>query len=257
MTQNRIVFGNRQDWYQHIVTKLSCSNVPVPELLNITHATNSDIVIPIDLSDYEILRANTLFLKKSLFPSSDCVQICNDKKLFREWFVKHFSDDYLPSKNKKSQFSIAKPRIGLAGQGSFLIENSNLEKIANIELNSQYCLEDYIPGSAEFSYHLLFDQDQIIFSAKASFEHKSEVYIHGSDYHDYSTSLETMIEVPEIFYQLLSKLNYSGTACIDYKIDETGQIKILEINPRMGWSLIQCINPYIDAYTNHIKNKYS
>jgi phosphoribosylaminoimidazole carboxylase (NCAIR synthetase) len=255
MSETKIVFGNREDWFQHIKTRLSCGNELLPELLNISHATNSDIVIPIDLPDYEILRANKLFSNKSLFPSSDCVRVCNDKKLFREWFLTHFSENYLPSKNKQSHFSIAKPRIGLAGQGSFLIDNTNLSEIAKVESNQQYCLENYLPGKEEFSFHLLFDQGKIIFSAKASFVHKAEFYIHGSDNYDCSTSVEICDAIPEIFCQLLSKLNYSGTVCIDYKIDQTGQLKILEVNPRMGWSLIHCINSYVDAYIGYITKK--
>jgi predicted ATP-grasp superfamily ATP-dependent carboligase len=194
-----------------------------------------------------------LFANKAIFPSVDCVRICNDKQLFREWFLGHFPEKYLTSKNKLSQFSIAKPRIGCAGQGSFLIENSNLAEITKIDSNPEYCLEDYIPGSEEFSFHLLIDQSEIIFSAKASFVHDHDIYIHGNNYRACTALVEICNEVPEIFHQILLKLNYSGTVCIDYKIDETGQIKILEVNPRMGWSLIHCINAYVNAYTNHVK----
>jgi hypothetical protein len=253
MSRAKIVFGNRPDWFEHIVTRLSGDNEPSTELLNSAHATSPYVFIPIDLPDYEILRANTMFANKAIFPSVECVRICNDKQLFREWFLSHFSEKYLTSKNKLSQFSIAKPRISFAGQGSFLIENSNLVELTKIDSNQEYCLENYIPGSEEFSFHLLFDQGEIIFSAKASFVHSRGVYIHGSNYHECTTLVEICNHTPEIFHQLLKKLNYSGTVCIDYKIDETGQIKILEVNPRMGWSLIHCINAYVNAYTNHIK----
>ena len=253
MYKTSVVFGNRPDWYQHISTRLSNEYKPSLELLNSSHATSTGIVIPIDLPDYEILRGNVLFLNKALFPSSECVRICNDKELFREWFLTYFPENYLPSRNKQSQFSIVKPRIGFAGQGSFLIENSNLAEIEKINSNPKYCIENYIPGSEEFSFHLLFDQGEIIFSAKACFVHSCGVYIHGSDYHDCTTLVEICNEIPKIFYDLLLKLNYSGTVCIDYKIDEAGETKILEVNPRMGWSLLHCIDAYVNAYSNYLK----
>ena len=177
--------------------------------------------------------------------------------MFRDWFLTHFDDCYLPTKTKKSKFSIAKPRTGESGVGSSLIEISDLQAIAAVESNAAMCLEDYIAGSKEFAFHILFDQGSCLYSAKATHHHKSTVYIQGSNRIPPSTVIETATEIPLIFIELLRKLNYSGTACIDYKIDDTGQIRILEVNPRIGFSLISEIDSYISAYAKRVLNHAS
>ena len=243
-----VVFGNRPDWVELIVPKLSRAFNASPELLNPSLTASAEMIVPLDLSDYDILRANSSLLKRALIPSAESVSLCHDKQLFRDWFLTHFDHCYLPTKTKKSKFSIAKPRISESGVGSSLIESSDLQAIAAIESNSAMCLEDYISGSKEFACHILFDQGQSVFSAEATHLHASAVYIQGSHRSPPRTSIQTCIDIPPIFIKLLSQLNYCGAVCIDYKLDETGQIKILEVNPRIGFSLISEIDAYLAAY---------
>jgi carbamoylphosphate synthase large subunit len=250
-----IVLGNRPDWVELIVPRLGAGFKVNDELLHALLTAGAEVIAPLDLSDYDVLRANSTFLKKALIPSAKSVRLCNDKQLFRDWFLTHFDHSYLPLKTKKSKFSIAKPRIGVSGVGSRLIESTDLQAIAAVESNSAMCLEDYIFGSKEFAFHILFDQDKSLYAAKATHLHKSAVYIQGSNRSPPTTFIETCTEIPPIFIELLRKLNYSGTACIDYKFDETGQIKILEVNPRIGFSLISEIDSYMFAYANHVLNR--
>ncbi len=252
-----IILGNRPDWVELIVPKLGSAFKASHELLRSSITTGAEVIVPLCLCDYEVLRSNSTFLKKALIPSTESVSLCSDKQMFRDWFLTHFDQCYLPTKTKKSKFSIAKPRIGESGVGSSLIESSDLQAIAAVESNSAMCLEDYIAGSKEFAFHILFDQDISLYSAKATHLHKSTVYIQGSNRIPPITVIETCTEVPLIFIELLRKLNYSGTACIDYKFDETDQIKILEVNPRIGFSLISEFDSYIAAYAKRVLNRAS
>jgi predicted ATP-grasp superfamily ATP-dependent carboligase len=52
---------------------------------------------------------------------------------------------------------------------------------------------------------------------------------------------------PDLFAQILTRLDYEGTACFNYKI-ANGQPMIFEINPRFGGSLTQDVTAYADAY---------
>ena len=54
-------------------------------------------------------------------------------------------------------------------------------------------------------------------------------------------------EYVAIFSRMLIELGYVGTCCINYKM-ERGVPKLLEINPRVGSSLIPDINRYLFAY---------
>lgn len=54
-----------------------------------------------------------------------------------------------------------------------------------------------------------------------------------------------------VFSRMLRALDYTGTCCIDYKI-ENGSPKLLEINPRYGASLSGDINRYLAAYLSSL-----
>jgi hypothetical protein len=55
--------------------------------------------------------------------------------------------------------------------------------------------------------------------------------------------------VIEGFSNLLDMIGFNGTCCIDYKIFD-GRIRLLEVNPRVGFSLFRDINRFLYAYQN-------
>jgi carbamoylphosphate synthase large subunit len=252
MSHVRLVLGNKPDWTLHMVPKLGNNFRLADDLLKDSHAGWADVVVPLALNDYDILRANPLFIDKVLLPSAAAVDICHDKQLFREWFLSRFDHAYLPSQTGKSQFSIAKRRRGEWGQGSFLIAAN--DRAAREAVRSDYTmlLEDYVAGNREFAFHLLVDRGRVLYSARSSHDHDLSFYVRGEGYQRAQTIVEQCEEIPKIFLDLLAELDYSGAACIDYKLDETGQIRIFEVNPRMGGSLMRLAGSFVAAYVDYI-----
>jgi predicted ATP-grasp superfamily ATP-dependent carboligase len=56
----------------------------------------------------------------------------------------------------------------------------------------------------------------------------------------------------EEFASVLRAIGYNGLCCIDYKVAD-GVPKILEVNPRIGFTVIQDINNFLEAYVGAIR----
>ncbi len=181
--------------------------------------------------------------------------IGKDKKIFRELFKRHFNHSYLPTQTSSSHLAIVKPRQGEWGRVTFLVETSNHAALEVAHADPTSCVEDYDVGHRKFSLHVLFDQGRLLYSALSTYDHELDGYVRGIADHPAPTNIEERVEIPTIFHDFLTKLNYSGTANIDYKLDETGQINIFKVNPRMGGSLVYLTESYITAYSNYINQQ--
>ena len=141
------------------------------------HSEYADIVVPLALTDYDILNANPAFLGKALWPSASAVTTCNDKKIFREWFQSHFDHNYLPAQTYLLRLVIVKPRQGEWGRGTFLVETSSRDTLEAARTDPTLCMEDYVVGHREFSLHVLFDQGRLLYSAQSTYDHDLDCYL--------------------------------------------------------------------------------
>jgi hypothetical protein len=105
-------------------------------------------------------------------------------------------------------------------------------------LNSgEYFLQKAVQANHEFASHILFT-DKIRFIKTIQHTHPADLYIQGArDKAILSVESEPPVGALVEFERLLSALEYSGVCCIDYKVDTNSQLRILEINPRLGASL--------------------
>jgi len=61
-----------------------------------------------------------------------------------------------------------------------------------------------------------------------------------------------------VFEQIFDRLNYSGFACSDFCTDlATHDLKIFEINPRFGGSLLQHSNDFQEILLAYVKAQHS
>ncbi|QAU35570.1 ATP-grasp domain-containing protein [Janthinobacterium sp. 17J80-10] len=251
----RIVLGNKPDWSARMLPLLQNSFEVADAPLAASHAGWADVVVPLQLADYRILGATPQFQGKALFPTPETVALCHDKMRFRNWFRNCFDLIYLPNETASSPLVIARPRQGGWGSDAVVISTADQAQLAESRMNSNLFIEEYIPGNTEYAQHILFDEGQILYSALATHVHETEVYIQGKGCRPVRTTMQESNDVPKIFAEVLAALNYSGTACIDYKIDASGQIKIFEINPRMGGSLMNLTHSYVRAYAIYLQSK--
>lgn len=171
------------------------------------------------------------------------IELFNNKIEFEKFMIVNKLDEYIPthytSKNIKYP-CIIKPSIGTSGHNVYIIKNKNdinQIKIKNVILSNSYVIQEYIESNYFYVCHLLCNNGEIIIGKTyISQKHKSFEILNGvvKNY----TSRDVTHEEKHVFEEILKNVNYCGMCCIDYDYNYCNKIKIFEINPRFGGSLI-------------------
>ena len=128
---------------------------------------------------------------------------------------------------------IIKPTVGRGGVGIKIINSAD----ELTELDQDYLIEEYIKGEDEYVTHYEVQQGKIIWAITFTRAYP-EMNIKKGSIADFK-----VIKVKkEPFDRIFRAMNYTGFACANYK--KTPCIKIFEINPRIGGSLVKYINDY-------------
>ena len=163
---------------------------------------------------------------------------------FIEFMMVNKLDKYIPtvySTHNKIYNNVNAPYIfklaqSFAGYGSFICHNNSyVDAIRKMNFGKQYILQEYIQGHEEYSAHLFIDQGKIKWSRCYKMTNEHEFFIQKGHMNSY----EKINDIDySIFETIFSLVNYTGMACIDFKYKD-GVIKIFEINPRFGGSLLR------------------
>ena len=196
------------------------------------------------LAHYEELRA------KGYIPyinSRTVLDICHKKDSFVQYVKSIGMEKLLPETlsfsdavdvvDKKYPI-IAKPITGVFGKRTFLFHSKEELKVFALGNEDTYLFQKYIGGQNEYAFHFVAEDGCIRFLASFEHKHFNSEYVQGIGEDDYQTD-ECPISIQTIkdFANLLSRMEYRGFGCIDFKYDNHEQAKIFEINPRLGASL--------------------
>ena len=144
---------------------------------------------------------------------------------------------------------VAKSRQGFAGDGTRIISSPDDEtKHQTFLTRPDVFLQRAVSGCTEYAAHFLISGGRVHFQRTICHQMALDMTVKGQAA---ATKLRSRPKMEEpfapIFAEILASLDFRGPACIDYKI-EAGQPKIMEINPRIGGSILRHISPFLDAY---------
>lgn len=159
----------------------------------------------------------------------------NNKK-FKEYVPKNYITNCTGSKvthNKVVFPCIFKLKQTNGGKGSFVIK-SNKDLVQTIQ-EQNYIIQEYIDSPIEYSAHFYVVKGHIKHSIFYMMTNNDKNYIQCGRLLAYD-KLQNGICL-DIFERIFTKLNYTGFACIDFKLVNDIP-KIFEINPRLGGTLV-------------------
>ncbi len=139
------------------------------------------------------------------------------------------AEEYLPS--------YSPTKSGFADGIRYVEPGSDID-VATIssEMNHVPIAQEYIDCEAQYVFGALYDHGEPV----TTFQHRQ---IRGNTYASGGGVYRKSINDPEletVGRQLLDSLDWHGLACIEYAKDtQTGEYKLLEINPRM-WQSLAC-----------------
>lgn len=185
------------------------------------------------------------------------LKIFDSKKLFAEYMIQNRLSDCIP----KTQFSspskypcIMKPIHGSSGNNTHIFRTVKDYEKSKVKYDEKYIIQDYIFAPYANVAHILCDRGNIILNIVYTAPQPNTYYIKKGRIRDYKKRELTQKEY-SIFQRTLGSINYHGICSIDYVYDRYNNLKIFEINPRMGGSLFLDNNDFLFFITQMEKNR--
>lgn len=190
----------------------------------------------------------------SLFPNAQALNIFSKKNIYHKYIANNNLDTLAPRIYLRIEdviYPAVLKRLDLnGGQGIFVINSYSelIDKIRqNIFLNQRFLLEELIPGNKDYVTHCVCKNGLIVWQTTFLFKMRGQREIRGphnpGDIEYFNASKKTLREIESI----LIPLQYSGPCNIDYRITPDGKVKVFEINPRLGGTLMYKDNIYLLA----------
>jgi predicted ATP-grasp superfamily ATP-dependent carboligase len=242
-----IIYGNQPGWinfssdvllpyFYDFIKKIKLFDT-IPALvdyLNGEGSNNVNYILPLLEESMLELHENNIY---AMMPKWDIVCLFQNKQLFNNYvnnnnLVRYIPITYTEPSNSK-ELVIVKPPCGGNSCGVYL------NMLNKVETNIWYThvIQEYVHGDKEYAGYFAVNKGKIIHSFAYSRYYGNRIYIKG-DSQDNTT--QTKIEIDrkylDIFEHFFTPVKFTGTCCVDFKIDD-GNLKIFEINPRIGGSL--------------------
>jgi carbamoylphosphate synthase large subunit len=167
------------------------------------------------------------------------IMTCDSKELFAKFMIYNHLFEHIPNTYFSDPINfpcVLKPICGASGKGIVVIKNKADYENSLIKFNSLYIAQDFVFSNKQYIAHVLCDRGQIIFSVIYVEDIDEEFYIARRPIRNYKKREMCEIE-KSIFSKIMVLLNYHGMCAIDYTYNKSNELKIFEINPRMGASL--------------------
>jgi carbamoylphosphate synthase large subunit len=245
----RVLFSKKDDWVEPVRERLDSARFS-HTFQNLAEADVSafDCIVPLYLKDYVALRSKE-YRANFLIPSRTAVDVTDDKSRFNAWLGSVGYGDLVPEflDGDDAYPFIYKKRHDRAGRNSYIIhspeEQHAIEKAIDVD---EFFKQRYVPGRKEYTSHFLMAGGKIVFHTTVEFTFRDDFYVRGIR-EPRNTINKVMTPFVPVFSGILEALDYKGTCCFNYKI-ENGKPLVFEINPRAGGSLRLDLNNYLEAY---------
>ena len=249
-----VAFGDFESWEKKIRPDLDARFDVSFVNLGRTPLEDFDAIIPLQLRHYRVLaRYPELRGVKFFHPSRAAVSLCDDKLKLAEFLAGEGFAQYVPVRRspRLPYPYIWKKRRGWWGMHAHIVNGPDDER--NLKLNDKnWFAQTLVPGSVEFATHFLRVDGEIRYVSTVTHQMAAPAFVNGVQDAPLHSSFQRGCEFLEIFSAMLDRLEFEGTACIDYKVVD-GKPVVFEINPRFGGSLCGDINAYLDAYLGALK----
>ena len=206
-----------------------------------------DLVVPLRVDQIAPARAaNADGRRRALLPEPELVEVLDDKWLFHQRLRALGFGALLPAliEGEWRYPHVLKARKGDFGQGIRIVRSAADEPT---EVPPHSFREEAIEGADEFVLHLLRVDGRVRYRLCYRYDMGARLSVRGA------VDAPRLIEPADDAVALgpctaiLDALGYEGTCCFNYKLVE-GALKILEINPRFGGSLVGDVTNYVAAH---------
>jgi len=245
----RLAFGDFENWEQDIRKNLDARYTASFVDLSQIRLQEFDAVIPLQLHHYApLLRYPTLRGVKFFHPPPQVVALCDDKLRLAEFLIAEGFAQHVPRLrcSGASYPYVWKKRHGWWGMHCHIVNQPEQEHGLDLA-DPEWFAQDFVPGEVEYATHILRVNGEIRYASTFVHRMATSSYVNGAQDTPLRSNMFHGCQYLNLFSDILERLNFEGTACIDYKVVD-GRPVLFEINPRFGGSLCADVTAYVDAY---------
>ncbi len=243
----RILFGNHPTQMPAIAryidhARYEASFAP----LDAVDLARFDLVVPLRVDQIEAARP-AVALGRAVLPSPDLVALCDDKLALNLWLIERGFGDVVPELLGRQPDAfpyIRKTRRGDFGIGCRMVRGPGEDDGSD---DPDVFRQRAVPGAHEYVLHLLRIGGRIRFHVAYRYDMGQPLGVRGEV--DRPASIEPVDpgDVLGACADILDAMGYEGTCCFNYKLED-GALRLLEVNPRFGGSLVGVVTDYVSAH---------
>lgn len=176
----------------------------------------------------------------ALMPQLNALKTCHNKKNFALYIESHNLSHLIPrtfnNASEIDQDKVVVKRLTLnSARGISILPKAKI----NDSICKEFVVQELICGTSEYVSHLVVKNGTIIQAITYLHHLPSPDHLLGPICNLYNTyKIELEPEYLDLMEQVLKSLNYTGVCNVGFKLTPDKKIKILEINPRLGGSLM-------------------
>ena len=209
--------------------------------------TPFDLVVPLRIDQIAPTRAaNADGRRRAVLPTAALVEALDDKWLFHQRLRELGFGDLLPELlgDERPYPHVLKNRRGTFGEGIRIIRSA-ADEPSDVPPDS--FREEAIEGADEYVLHLLRVDGRVRYRLCYRYVMDAPLTVRGAV--DAPKTTEPADDAPALApcTAILDALGYEGTCCFNYKLTDAG-LKLIELNPRFGGSLVGDVTHYVAAH---------
>ena len=185
---------------------------------------------------------------RSLFPKQEAIKLLSNKKAFSDYLIANGLEHLAPKAYSVDdvEFPCVIKRLDLnAGTGVEIVRNKEeLRSFLATKpwLGHPVILQEYIESDFDFVTHAVCRAGEIVWRCT----YRLSIEPRGAIQRPNNTVARTKVDMPDHIYEalqsLVAPLHYDGPLNFDYKLTGDNQLQVVEINPRLGGSLLAKAN---------------
>lgn len=205
-----------------------------------------DLVVPLRVDQFEpARRANADGRRRAVLPSAKLVELCDDKLAFNERLVELGFGGAVPEllSDPPGRYPyVRKARRGDFGAGIRVVRGPGEDEATP----DSFC-QRAVEGTDEYVLHLLRVDGRVRYQLCYRYDMGEKLVVRGEaasprliEPADPAPAFATCVAI-------LDALGFEGTCCFNYKLED-GALRIIELNPRFGGSLVGDVTNYVAAH---------
>lgn len=212
-----------------------------PETRPDLEGVDRDVLVP--LMERHILERPRGF--HVLLPSATAVGILADKKRFAAHLAEHGLADVAPRHHASIEVApfpfVLKSPCQHSGRDIFIVRSERDRAAARArfgEALAGFAVQDFVDVPVDYCVHCVCVGGRVIRHAAVEFQLPPDRRVRGPGVATAARRVDASARLLGRIEAVLAPLAYGGPCNVDYKIDADGTERILEINPRLGGSLM-------------------